>query len=488
MRTLILLLLLVLPLRAETLDEFISKQMQQYGVPGASVGLVRGDQVVLLRGFGVRKLGTQEPVGADTIFQLASVTKVFTGAVAGVAVDDGKLGWDQPAAEVLSELRLHDDYPTLHVTVSDFLSQRSGLPAFTGDLFDRLGYPREEVIRRLQFLPLSAGFRENAAYTNAGFFLAGMTIARAEGTTWEELVQRRLLTPLGMTRTRFQAQESLTEDVAFPTMGTTVLRHFDEQNVLGPAGEMFGSARDLTRLLQMFLNRGELDGVRVLRPETVDKILTPLMAAQPGFSELPPIFPEANFSYALGWGVYTYNGYQVFEKGGARAGVRTLVMLVPEKKLGVVVLCNLSTTVFPESVRARVLEDALGPSRRPLQPLIWQAQQQIDKMVSQVPLTPPAPPKVSQPSPVPLKRYVGEYNNPLYGRLQVLEQGDHLAWQVGNLKYGGPLYLRGLTTFMMVQPVGEIALPADATFVLDGEGQPTSVQTQWGEFLRVKKG
>lgn len=475
MRTLLVLLLLALPLRAETLEEFIQKDLEKYQVPGASVGLVEGDRVVMLRGFGVRKQGGAEPVDPDTVFQLASVTKVFTAVSCGVAVDDGKLGWEQPATEVLTDLRLNQDYPTLHVTVSDFLSHRSGLPAFTGDLFDNLGYSREEVIRRLVHMPLSAGFREHAAYSNVGFFYAGMIAARAEGTTWEELVQRRVLTPLGMTRTLFRPH---TADLAIPTLGGKPLAQFDEQNVLGPAGEMYSSASDMVRLLQMFL-RG---GGPVLKPESVRTILTPIMATEPEFSEMPPIFPESNFGYALGWGCYTYNGWQVFEKGGARAGARTLVMLVPEKKLGLVVLCNQNLTAFPESVRARVLEDALGPSRHPLQDLIWQAQQKIDKMMAGVPLTAPQPPKVTLPSPVPLARYVGVYTNPLYGRLRVTQQGDHLTWQVGEKRYGGPLYLEGATTFLMAVPLGGLTVPGEATFVLDETGKVLSVQTEYGVF------
>lgn len=475
----LLLLLLSLPLSAQTPDQVIEQKMKQYGVPGASVGWVEGDRVVMLRGFGVRALGTSEPVGPDTMFQLASVTKTFTAAAAGVAVDDGKLGWEQPAAEVLTELRLNEDYPTLHVTVSDFLSHRSGLPAFTGDLFDRLGYSREEVLRRLVHMPLSAGFRENAAYSNVGFFYAGMVAARAEGTTWEDLVQRRVLDPLKLTRTGFKVSAT-TPDLARGHMGTRVLQAYDEQNVLGPAGEMFGSARDLLTFLHMHLEGGR----GVLRPETVGRILTPIMATQPEFSEMAPIFPQSNFGYALGWGCYTYNGYQVFEKGGARAGFRTLTLLVPQKKMGVVILCNLSTTAFPEAVRAHILEQALGKSDRDLQAIIWQQQQEVDKMISQVPLVPPGPPRVTLPSPLPLEHYVGTYTNPLYGTLKVFQEADHLAWRVGSAGYGGPLYLTGLTSFLMVQPAGQIVIPSQAVFVVDDQGEVLSVQTEWGVFSK----
>ncbi len=488
MRTLFLALLLLLPLSAqEPLEPFIEKAMRQYDIPGCSVALIQNGQVTMLRGFGLRRLGTSEPVGPDTIFPLASVTKTYTGVLAGTVVQDGKLGWDQPVVEVMPQVRLSQDYPTLHVTVTDFLSHRSGLPAFTGDLFDRLGYSHEEVIRRIQFLPLSAGFREHDAYSNVGFFLAGMTCARAAGVSWEDLVQQKILTPLKLSRTGFfTGPIPPGADIASPHMGKKPLPEFDPQTVLGPAGLMTSTARDMSRLVLMLLNQGELDGVRILTTETVEHLFTPAMVAEPGFADMAPIFADSGFSYGMGVGIYHYNGYQIIEKGGARAGVRSLLTLVPEKKLGLVILCNQSATAFPEAVRARVLENELGPARQDLQSLIWQQQLKVDKMLASVPVEAPGPPAVTRPSPLPLESYLGQYENPLYGTLKVTRKGSHLAWAIGPAGYGGPLYLEGLTTFLMVEPAGQISIPGEATFVVNEKGEVLSVQTDYGVFVKKK--
>jgi len=225
--------------RLKGLDAFIEQAMKDYGVPGASVVVVKDNDIVYLKGFGLRKIDSNLKVDENTIFQLASVTKTFTAASVGIAVDRGNMEFDEQVIDIMLRFALHDPYPTRYTTPRDLLSHRTGLPAFTGDLFDHLGYTREEVVRRIRFIEPACSFRDEANYSNLGFFLAGETAANSTGSTWESLVRTSILSPLGMNRSGFTDSIDKQSNAAFPhgvIEGETRVVPYNKQSVLAPRG------------------------------------------------------------------------------------------------------------------------------------------------------------------------------------------------------------------------------------------------------------
>ena len=467
MRVLLIFLLFALPACAEPLDDFIQQAMRDFNVPGASVAVVKADQVIYLKGFGVLREGSPEKVDPDTIFALASVTKTFTAAMLGTLVDEGTLGWDRPL-----HLVLQDGYAGDHVTLRDLLSHRAGFPAFQGDIFDKLGYSREEVVRRMQFQPME-GFRDQARYSNLGYFLAGM----AAGGRWEDQVTTRILQPLGLTRTGFYSGPlKLSDNVAFPHGADGPAPQFDEQTVLAPAGEMSSTARDLARFLRMQLNHGEL----ILKPETVEAMHTPVMATEPEFSEGAPISKQSGFAFTLGWADWHYNGCEIVEKSGARFGVRTLVTLIPQKNMGIVVLSNRNLTFFPESVRAYLLEQYLGKVTPDPQAGLRVGQKRITEMFAGLnqPLA-----QATGPTTLPLERYCGSYESALYGTLKVVKAGATLRWKLGPAGFGAALVPAGYNSFWLTYPQGLMNIPEEVIFVMNAQGQPQELITEsYGRF------
>lgn len=183
------------------LDEFISKAVAQYGVPGAAVAVVQNGKIVLIKGYGVRNNTQPGAVDGNTIFQIASISKAFTGALAATMVDDGKLSWDTPIINYLPEFVDFDPYITRWMTMRDLLAHRTGWPKFSGDILNTLGYSRPEVLRRLRYLQPIVTFRQEAQYSNPGFFVAGEVEARVGGASWNALLKQRIIDPLHMTRT-----------------------------------------------------------------------------------------------------------------------------------------------------------------------------------------------------------------------------------------------------------------------------------------------
>lgn len=302
------------------LDAFMRQTLEDYEVPGASVVVVQEGKVVFLKGFGVRHFERPEPVDEHTLFMLASVSKTFTAGLIGTLVDDGKIDWDDPVVDHLPQMQLYDEYATRHVTSRDFLAHRSGLPAFTGDLLEKQGYSRPEILRRLRYLQPGCSFRERAGYSNPGFLIAGLMAAEVGGACWDDLMTARLLEPLGMKDSGTQQSDwKATENYAAAHIvdgDTLKVVEWENHDAMGPAGIITSTAADLVPWMLVHLEQGRLNGKRIFSPEVVQEMHAPAMVETPGFAEAPPISTDSGFSYGLGWNIYFYQGQKIVEKGG----------------------------------------------------------------------------------------------------------------------------------------------------------------------------
>ncbi|MGE9291664.1 MAG: serine hydrolase domain-containing protein, partial [Puniceicoccales bacterium] len=185
----------------ESIADIMEWALKNYRSPGASIAIVKDGEILIAEGFGISNTDTGSPVTADTLFQLASVSKTFTSAAFGVAVDQKKLTWEKPASEVLPEFEMPIPYATEWASGKDYLVHRAGFPAFFGDLFDHLGYSRDDIRHRLRFVKPAYSFREHPEYSNIGFFLAGELVAQTGGAPFEDVLKKTILDPLGMNET-----------------------------------------------------------------------------------------------------------------------------------------------------------------------------------------------------------------------------------------------------------------------------------------------
>ena len=182
------------------LDDYIEKGMQKTGVPGVAVAIVYQDKVVYLKGFGVRMAGESAPVDADTIFQLASMSKPVASTVVATLVSARRISWDDRIAALDPEFKLSDANATTNVTVRDLLSHRSGLPTSAGDILEDLGFSRLEILHQMRYIPMAGEFRKSYNYSNFPFTEGGIAVARKVGLPWEELAEQQLFKPLGILR------------------------------------------------------------------------------------------------------------------------------------------------------------------------------------------------------------------------------------------------------------------------------------------------
>jgi CubicO group peptidase (beta-lactamase class C family) len=473
------------PLDVNAIDEFISGAMESYGVPGAAVAVIHDGDPLLVKGYGIRELGSDTPVDADTVFQLASNTKPMTAFTLGTLVDEGLIGWDTPITEILPELQLWDTYPTRYLTSRDVFAHRSGFPAFGGDLLGHVGYDRAEMLRRLRYIPPAGSFRSVAAYSNLGFFIAGEVIARLTGAPWEDAMQARLMDPVGMSRSGPALADR-------PADGNMAANHglvdgklqtvpADDHGVYGAAGSAMSTAHDLALWMQMLLDGGQAQGKQLMKPETVNEMFVPSMVAATSFSEMAPIDAHSGLSYGLGWANYHYHGYEIMEKGGALDGVRTVVCVVPQLNAGIAVVANLNLTALPEAVRGFWLEQLLGKADVDVQQEIREAGAMV---AAQFASLPQLPANSVAPS-VPLESFAGVYQNALYSGFRVIVEGDTMRLEAGPAKKPATLEHFSHDTFLL--DWGNVtSIPSQMTFTVGPDGLAVGFDhEELGRFERV---
>ncbi|NQU37351.1 MAG: beta-lactamase family protein, partial [Actinobacteria bacterium] len=253
------------------LPDIVSQALERTGIPGASVAVVRDGSTVLSQGFGVKDNSTGEPVDADTVFRLASLSKPVGASVVGSVVSDTDVTWADKITDYLPGFALSDPYVTKNVQIADMYSHRSGLPEHAGDDLEDLGFNRVQILERLRYLPLSP-VRTEYAYTNFGLTAAGEAVARSQGKTWEALSEERIYNPLGMSSTSsttagFMAASNRATPHKFEgdrTFTPTLEREPDPQS---PAGGVSSSANDMARWVAMELSQGEVGGKEIVDPD-----------------------------------------------------------------------------------------------------------------------------------------------------------------------------------------------------------------------------
>ncbi len=200
-------------------DRVVERARKEFDVPGIAVAIVKDGEVVLAKGYGVRKAGESAPVTAQSLFRIASNTKAFTTAALAMLVDERKLRWDDPVTEHLPGFQMYDAYVTHEMTIRDLLTHRSGLGLGAGDLmfFPPSDIGREEIVRRLRFIKPATSFRSAYAYDNLLYLVAGEVVGAVSGKSWDDFVKERIFTPLGMSNTYVNtAALKQGKDVAIP--------------------------------------------------------------------------------------------------------------------------------------------------------------------------------------------------------------------------------------------------------------------------------
>jgi CubicO group peptidase (beta-lactamase class C family) len=475
----------------QEVERLAQKEIQENAVPGLAVAVVFQDKVVYARGFGVRDVNTKAPVDADTVFQLASVSKPVGSTVVAELVGEAKITWDSKLSVLDPTFAMFDPWVTREITIRDMYAHRSGLPEHSGDLLEDLGFTRAEILYRLRYQHPESNFRSHYAYTNFGMTEGGVAAAKVYGLEWEAASGQKLYKPLGMTSTssRYADFIARTNKALGHVLldGKWVQKFKRDPDTESPAGGVSSSVNDLAKWIRLQLANGKFDGKQIVDGNALAETHRPQMLT--GFS---PFTGLPGF-YGLGWNVsYDQEGRLRLSHSGAFAlGAATHVNLVPGEQLGIVVLTNAYPIGVAEGLGTTFLDIALYG--KPTQD--WLA---IFKQVFSNPAAIGTVPgfDYSKPpaSPAPALKndaYVGRYANDFFGDTSIIEKDGALAIVQGPKSKTFPMNHYDRDTFSY-ETEGENAVGTSGiTFTIGADGKATQVLVEnltvrgEGSFKRV---
>ncbi|SHJ15189.1 CubicO group peptidase, beta-lactamase class C family [Hymenobacter daecheongensis DSM 21074] len=347
----------------DSLDSYVQRGLRQWEVPGLAIVVVKNGKVVVSKGYGVRAVGKPEPVDANTLFMIASNTKLFTGTALAHLDEQKKISLDERASKYLPGFQLYDSAASRLVTVRDLMGHHFGFKTFQGDFsFFNSNLSREDIIYRMRLMKPGGQFRREYGYCNSGFVAAGQVIPAATGgTSWEEYVRQNILRPLGMSSTSMNSQgfeQQPNHALAYSnTFGPLAPVPFDNWDNMGPCASMTSNVTDLAKWLQFQLDSGRYQGQRVLPWSVLRKTrdANTVLSARKS-----PVLPTHFTTYGLGVLSTDYNGKQVFWHTGGASGQVSNVCFVPEEGLGIAILTNNDNQSFFEALRYQILDSYLG--------------------------------------------------------------------------------------------------------------------------------
>lgn len=306
----------------------------RWNVPGLALGLWQ-DGHVETYGFGVASVATRQPVTPETLFQVGSISKVFTATLVMRLVEDGALALDTPVIAYLPDLPLADAEARNSVTLRHLLTHTAG---FEGDRFTDYGRGDDALAKAIaEFGTLRQWSAPEAlyAYCNTGFYLAGRVIEAVTKQPYEQVLKDRLLDPLGLTTTVLFADDAITYPVAVghtrehPGAPYTICRPYGLPRCVNAAGGIISTVGDLLRFAALHIGDGTLDGTTIIDA-----------ASARAMREIEIEASGIGIARGLGWAIEEVNGVRIVRHGGATNGFQASLVVIPARRFALAMLTN----------------------------------------------------------------------------------------------------------------------------------------------------
>lgn len=407
-------------LSTQEIDALVQETLKEWGIPGIGLAVIYQGHEVRVAGYGVKRRRKSDPVTKDTLFQIASLTKAFTAASAAMLVEEGKLQWEVPIINYLPSFQLKDDYATKNMTLRDLLSGRTGLPGISKQcwrLWWHVDRSSDELIRRLKEVDFAYPFRAHFSYNNMAYLIGSRIVEAVSHQPWPEFCEKRIFKPLGMTRTTFSyARLSQDLDVASAHLNLTLAEAsipWENWGKIAAAGGCISCASDMALWLRYCLSPPSFLR-ECQKPQglmEVEGFLDPIGSfSWPVYSHEQPIV-----AYGYGWMIYSLDNKTVLFHTGLSDGMQAFLGIVPEEHLGIAILTNEAPQLGAACLFNALLDQFL---HRPK--VDWHAKahaqtvamEEAGKAALEAKKTP------FKPS-LPLEKYVGHYEHPAYGTLEV---------------------------------------------------------------------
>lgn len=410
------------------IDHLVLSAMQNWHIPGCAIVITSGEEIIYTQGYGYRNVEDKLLITPRTVFKIASCTKSFTAAAAGLLVNKRLLEWDKPLKDYLPDLKLHSEYLTAQVTLRDCLSHRTGLYdddwAWVGDHIDS-----NRLYEIIEAMPVRYPFRTNYQYSNVMYALVGSLLTKFSHNSWRELIRNNFFVPLSMESACFSHnQTSGLNDFAYgyeynEQMNRYVRgnlnEHFtDSLSVCESFGFISASVTDLAKWVQTFISGGKYKSKTIIPGEILNEVLKPH-----NFISLPE-YPELSESYyTLGWIQNYYKGHKLLQHSGGLSGFKSYMSFMPGDSLGIVVLTNGQPYQFPQALTFDLYDRVLGFYKTN-----WLQRHQI-KIIKEIPDSSSSEKYPGTKPNKPLHEYAGLYHSKWLGNMVVIYYQGELYFQ-----------------------------------------------------------
>lgn len=421
--------------KSSKIDSYANQLLTDWNIPGLALVIVQKDRVIYSKGYGYRDLEKKLPVTENTIFPIASNTKLFTATIAAQMALEGKLSLDVPVKQYLPDLSFNNPELNFKVTLRDMLSHRTGLPAYDG-IWLNAPFKRKELISKIQYMKPALGFREGYIYNNNMYTLAGIVIEELSQKTWEQNVSERIFLPLEMNSSGFTGIGSKPKNHSlsyFEAEGNGSLKprtFIAQSESLAPAGNIYSNMDDMSKWLILQVNRGKYKGKQVISAAAIGETMIPnaISDKRGRYDEL------SNSVYAMGRSLQTYKGTKLISHTGSIDGFYSNLSYLPKDSLALFIVHNSVSAGSLRSVmnlpiidilQNREITDWSSRYRKDYLEAREKNKKTVDEInASQVKNTYPSHPAMA---------YTGKFTHPVYGDILIGLKNNDLQLQYRSL-------------------------------------------------------
>jgi len=353
------------------LDELIKNTLKTFDVPGMSVGIVKDGKIVYAKGFGVRSLSNRLVMNDQTLVGIASNSKGFTCTALAILADEGRLNWDDKVTKFIPEFQMYDPYVSQEITIKDLVTHRAGLGLGQGDL---MFFPEggtlsvNDIIHNIRYLKPENSFRTTLDYNNIMFIVAGEVIHRVSGLTWAEFIEKRILKPVGMNASfgsysRAKAASAVNIiDAHAPVNGKAIQVPHDWNETANAAGGIMSNIQDMLVWADFLMNGFTTkEGKKLVSDKQIQQLW---QIQQPDKIAMKNPYDSSFYGYGLGWFLSDVKGHKQVQHTGGLIGTVTQFTLIPDLKLGIVVLTNQQSGAAFNTITNTVKDSYLGIADR----------------------------------------------------------------------------------------------------------------------------
>jgi CubicO group peptidase (beta-lactamase class C family) len=443
----------------DSLDTYVERALKEWQIPGVAVCIVKNGKVVVMKGYGIKEVGTNDKVDENTLFMIGSNSKAFTATALAMLDAEKKLSLDDKVQKWLPDFKLYDPWVAKEAIIRDLLCHRLGFETFQGDFmyFDS-DLSTAEVREKMGKLKPMYSFRSKWGYTNCAFMTAGEIIPKVTGKSWADFITQEIFQPLGMNNSLALSKDikGAVNKCSAHTVVMGELKKIPYGNIdnLAPAGAISSSVNDMSKWVMMLLNNGKLGDKQIIPSSAIAQTRTPHSILGNGGH----MFNKSHFAlYGLGWFLQEYAGRKIVEHTGGVNGFVTSVCLVPEEKLGIIVFTNTDANNFYEALRNEIEDAYLGLPYRNYSKVYHGFQENEEAATEKIIKAIRDTVAMNHKTDLPLTAYAGDYMHEVYGKMNIkIEAGklimrfEHHHGRYGTLEplggnrffctYSDPLY------------------------------------------------